>query len=209
MKANVTAVQTTLGALDWILYLFGINLDKTPLVPGLGSIVTTTFTGYVNDAETNQTVSNAQITVTQDATTISQSSGAGGEYSIVGALVGNPLTVRANKTGYFAANATYTPLDSGTHTVNITLIRDNFTQTGVAIVGVVRGMPYYAPLSGSTVVLSGGGVCSDTTVTTGMTGYYKFDTSNSACGALLTNTTYTLIVDKTEWIRNIQNTVVS
>jgi hypothetical protein len=182
----------------------------------------TGFSGYVNDAETNQTIGSALVSMTQGITTQSQQTGnstvypaLNGKYSLIGFSVGGaPLTMTTTKTNYIADSVSFTVLETGSHKRNISLVKTSPALTSRSLLGVVSGLPYYVPLENDTVVLSGINTGSsscgiNSNVTTGMTGYYKFDTSNSACGAIQPGTTYTLISDKLGWIQNISVAVAS
>lgn len=108
------------------------------------------LTGYVMDQD-GTILEGANVSVTQGTTTgynISLTSG----YNLSQEFETNAeLTVDTSLTGYTSDSIFFTPLDSGTIPINITLISTNHTYIGSAIGGVVRSSQYNSTIPAATV----------------------------------------------------------
>lgn len=108
------------------------------------------LTGYVHDQE-GTILEGANVSVTQGTTAgynISLSSG----YNLSQQFETNAeLTVDTSLTGYTDDSIFFTPLNSGTIPINITLIATNHTYIGSSIGGVVRSSQYNSTIPAATV----------------------------------------------------------
>lgn len=128
--------------------------------------------GYVMNAETGATLQNAQVNITQGSVTNATLSKADGSWnSSVDWTVGS-LSVVTNKTGYTTDIRAFTPLSATPIPLNISLMPDPPTYSGISIGGIVRDDVYGNPVPAATVVVQNG---TSTTATTNIAGYYRVD----------------------------------
>lgn len=132
------------------------------------------LTGYVMD-QTGTILAGANVSVTQGTTTgynISLTSG----YNLSQEFETNAqLTVSTSKTGYIPDSIFFTPLNSGTIPINITLIATNHSYTGSSIGGVVRSSQYNSTIPAVTVYGINSTYGQTFTNVTNIAGYYLLD----------------------------------
>jgi hypothetical protein len=90
-------------------------------------------------------------------------------------IVGIPTHINTTIAGYTSDYLTITPLLSGTIKVNISLLPDSSTFTGVSIGGIVRDNQYGNPVPSATVIVRNSTYSESQTKTTNIAGYYHAD----------------------------------
>ena len=148
--------------------------------------------GYVNDAETAQVISGANVTLVQGSTVSTTITDANGNYTASGFITGLPIIWNVTAAGHFQYNVTMTATTTGSKYINITLNSTTPSYTGLGIGGVVRDgiltgstitSGYGRPIGGATCHLrnqTGGESCTNVT---NNAAWYLFDEGN---GCVLT-----------------------
>ena len=132
-----------------------------------------TFNGYVMNEETADTLSGANITVSQGTNALSQFSASTGAWnSSNNWLTGTPITVTTNLSGYTDNVRILTPLASGEIPFNISMVPTTHTYTGVAIGGIVRDNQYGNPVTSATVNVYNTSTSESYNNVTNIAGYY-------------------------------------
>jgi hypothetical protein len=127
--------------------------------------------GYVKDAETTAGIPLASVNITQGATTDTITAGFNGNYTTTSDFVtGASTTITAAKTGYETYSHTFTPYYAGVIQINLTLMPNNVTYTGIALGGIARTPPYNRTIDNALIAIRNG---STTFIaTTNSAGYY-------------------------------------
>jgi hypothetical protein len=134
------------------------------------------ITGYVVD-QNNVALQGASVNVTQGTSTLISVSNASGYYSSSNNwLSGSQINMTTNLSGYATDYNLFTPLAADTVELNITLVADNRTYSGVAIGGVNKDTQYHSTIPGATVYERVNGSSAAPAITTAnAAAYYRFD----------------------------------
>jgi hypothetical protein len=119
----------------------------------------------------------ASVNVTQGISTLVSTSNASGYYSSSNNwLSGSQINVTTNLSGYATDYNLFTPLAADTIELNITLVADNRTYSGVAIDGVNKDTQYHSTIPEATVYERINGSSAAPAITTAnAAAYYRFD----------------------------------
>jgi hypothetical protein len=134
------------------------------------------ISGYVVD-QNNAALQGASVNVTQGTSTLVSTSNASGYFSSSNNwLSGSQINVTTNLSGYATDYNLFTPLAADTIELNITLVADNRTYSGVAIGGVNKDTQYHSTIPGATVYERINGSSAAPAITTAnAAAYYRFD----------------------------------
>jgi hypothetical protein len=136
-----------------------------------------TISGYVSDAETTAAIPGATVFIAQGSTNETLLTGSIGNYtSSNNWLSGSQINMTTNLSGYATDYNLFTPLAADTIELNITLVADNRTYSGVAIDGVNKDTQYHSTIPEATVYERVNGSSAAPSVTTAnAAAYYRFD----------------------------------
>ncbi len=132
------------------------------------------ISGTVRNAQTGETITNANIAVSQsgDPVTYSDTSDYSGTYGFThGFDTGSSILFNSTASGYYQSLNTFTPITAGNLRVNITLMPTTLIDSTGSIVGIAQDYPYKNPVAGATIYYSNGTYSS--TKTTNGAGYYN------------------------------------
>ena len=147
--------------------------------------------GTTYNAETGQPLPNVSVIFTQGGKDYETTSDTNGTYDFMSQTgegdistndtvkfaVDAPIEIKAVKSGYWHDNFSFTPLTSGTLTIDLYLLPncENLTHTGYTIAGMTLSYPFHQAVGDASVHIENETTWSnDTTSSTDM-GYYIFD----------------------------------
>ena len=134
------------------------------------------FSGYVMNAETGAVLSGANINVTQSTSSSTSTSLTGGIWnSSNNWLSGTAISINTTASGYFQDVLSFTPLTAKTINLNISMLPNPATNSGVSIGGIVRDNVYSNPIPGASVVVRNTTSGEYQIKTTNIAGYYRAD----------------------------------
>ena len=152
--------------------------------------------GTTYNAETGQPLPNVTINFTQAGNEYNTVSDANGTYEFLGGETGTEggdiptstntyakfardveINVNASKVGYWHDNFSFTPLRSGTLTIDLYLLPncENLTHTGYTIAGMTLSYPFHQAVGDANVHIENETTWSSDTVSSTDMGYYIFD----------------------------------
>ncbi len=166
--AQITATPNTGGNAFWLAVDYA----------ELSSYVN--FNGWVNNAQNQTVISGANVSMTQDGTTCNTLSAADGNYTCSGFSTGATWYVNATAMGFRQYTFNTTPLAAKGVALNISLVPDAPTITGLAIGGVDRDTTYGRPIAGATVTVRNTSAELYCYKTTSFTGWYLNDETDCA-----------------------------
>jgi len=131
--------------------------------------------GYVKDAETTDGISGASVMVVQGSTSATDTTGTSGDYiSSHGWDANVEMTLSASATGYETYNHTFTPLANGVIALNITLMPNSPTYSGIALGGIAHVLPYNRTVNSATIEIQNASY-GNYHATTNSAGYYLLE----------------------------------
>lgn len=152
--------------------------------------------GTTYNAETGQPLPNVTINFTQAGNEYNTVSNANGTYEFLGGETGTEggdiptstntyakfardveINANASKVGYWHDNFSFTPLSSGTITIDLYLLPncENLTHTGYTIAGMTLSYPFHQAVGDANVHIENETTWSSDTVSSTDMGYYIFD----------------------------------
>jgi hypothetical protein len=138
-----------------------------------------TIEGYVNDAETGLPISGANVNITQSSIINNLTTISDGNYSATYYLSGMLMAINATAPTYRQYEFAFTPLSAKTININISLVPDTPSTTGLGIGGVARDLAYGRPIKDATVNLINTTNAESYSKTTSFTGWYLCDEGTS------------------------------
>jgi hypothetical protein len=129
--------------------------------------------GNVYDATTSDTLTDATVSIYQNADWSNTTSGFDGNYSVDDLSYGLPMTFYASLTDYTHASWSFTPLESGEYDIDLYMFPGDFDLTGNSLYGLVVSSNYHQAIPNATVTITAGETEYQTTSSS--TGYYYFE----------------------------------
>jgi hypothetical protein len=171
--------------------------------------------GWVNDAETGNVISGANVSMSQGSIISNSITTAYGNYTSTGFLTGSTLIINVTAVAHSQYYATLIPLTTGSKFINISLNSTSPTFSGLGIGGVHRDgiltgnfitSGYGRPIAGATAHSKNTTYGEYCTNVSNNAGWYKFDENN---GCILTkNRLYDVWSEKIGYANSPNYTVV-
>jgi len=134
------------------------------------------ISGWVLDAETGNPIAASHINITQ-GTMYSSGATVSGQYNTTGTMFvsGVAISMNTTATGYTQDINTFTPLSAKGLSINISLMPDPPTTSGVSIGGIVRDSVYGNPLASKTCNVWNTTYGESHSDVTNIAGFYRVD----------------------------------
>jgi len=133
------------------------------------------FSGTMRIGSNGTEISGGTVSITQSGSTFSTTTNVSGAYELSGPVEDIPVTFSAIATGYQNQTFTFTPYTSRNYVIGFSMYPVPVTDTEfIKVYGVSRSFPYYQPVAGASVIMSGGGNSTYRTTASNAWGYYEF-----------------------------------